>query len=136
MRISLYIEHDDLDDFCKWINRLSHGHIETAPVVFSHKRLTLFTDPLEIQLDANEYAVICDATEEAKRIAEMVGPMNIEFCPTDVDWQMSTIRSVIKNATRHNLSTEVIYTSLRTMSELPTITPAEAMIIAEGELIK
>jgi hypothetical protein len=49
---------------------------------------------------------------------------------------MSTIRSVIKNATRHNLSTEVIYTSLRTMSELPTITPAEAMIIAEGELIK
>jgi hypothetical protein len=132
MRISLYIEHDDLDHFCKWVNRLSHGHIETAPVNFSHKRLVTFQDPLEIQLEANEYAVICDATEEAEKIAEMVGPMDIQFSPVDVDWQMSTIRSVMKNADRHNISTEVIYTSLRTMSELPTITPAEAMIMAEG----
>jgi hypothetical protein len=136
MRISLYIEHNDLDDFCKWVNRLSHGHIETAPVRFSHKRLATFQDPLEIQLEANEYAVICDATEEAEKIAEMVGPMDIQFSPVDVDWQMSTIRSVMKNADRHNISTEVIYTSLRTMSELPTITPAEAMIMAEGEWIK
>lgn len=136
MRMSLYIEHDELDEFCKWVNRLSQGHIETAPVRFSHKRLVTFTDPLEIQLDANEYAIICDATEEAEKIAEIAGPINIEYSPTDIDWQMSTIRSVIKNAERHNVSANVIYTSLRTMSELPTITPAEAMIIAEGEWIK
>lgn len=136
MRISIYIEHDDLNKFYKWVNRLLQGHIESSPVHFSHRLTNKFKDPLVLSLDANEYAVILDATEEAKQITNIAGPVDIEFSPVDIDWQMSTIRGVIKNAERHNLLTEVIYTSLKTMSELPTITPAESMIMAEGYWVK
>jgi hypothetical protein len=136
MRISIYIEHDDLNKFYKWVNRLLQGHIESSPVHFSHRITDKFKDPLVLSLDANEYAIILDATEEAKQIADIAGPVDIEFSPVDIDWQMSTIRGVVKNAERHNLLTEVIYIALRTLSALPTISPAEAMIIAEGECVK
>lgn len=135
MRISLYVEHDDLDNFYRWVNRLSHGHIESPPINFNHKK-ELFIDPLEIQLLANEYAMITDARDEVAKISEIAGPINISYSPTDIDWQISTIRNVLKNAERHNLTSEVIYTALTTLKTIPTISPAEAMIIAEGEWVK
>jgi hypothetical protein len=135
MRISLYIEHDDIDSFYKWVNRLSQGHIESPTVKFDHKK-ECFKDPLEIQLSANEYAMMCDARDEVKRISEIGGPINIEYSPRDRDWQISTIRNILKNADRHDLSVEIIYSAIMTVAELPTLSPAEAMIIAEGEWIK
>lgn len=135
MRISLYIENSDIHDFYRWVNRLSQGHIESAPILFNHKKENL-KDPLEIQLTANEYAMMCDARDEVARIAEIGGPIDITYQPKDKDWQLSTIRNVLKNADRHNLTVEVIYTALETVATLPTISAAEAMIIAEGEWIK
>jgi hypothetical protein len=135
MRISLYVEHDDLHEFYRWVNRLSEGHIESPTIKFNHKK-EIFKDPLEIQLSANEYAMICDANAEVDKISELGGPIDITYMPKDRNWQMSTIRNILKNADRHNLSVEVIFSALATVSELPTITPAEAMIIAEGEWIK
>ena len=135
MKINLFIEHKDLGDFYSWVNRLSQGSIENSPIKFSH-RIDEFNDPLCIQLNANEYAVILDAQDEAKRIAELAGPIDIKYSTVDKHWQTSTIRNVIKNAERHNVIVEVVFSALNTMIEIPSITPAEAMIIAEGNYIQ
>lgn len=135
MKINLYIEHADLGDFYSWVNRLGQGSIEPSPIKFSH-RINEFTDPLCIQLTANEYAVILDAQEEAQEIIKLAGPIDVKYSTADTHWQSSIIRNVIKNAERNNVLNEVVFFALNTMSELPSLTPAEAMVIAEGTYIQ
>lgn len=132
MKVILYIEKNDFDEFFKWMNRISLGIYSSATVNFSHKEEDI-QDPLKVSLDSREYTLIKDIQQDIEDIQKTHGPIEIDFSPESTASHLLIIQDVIREAERRDLLTEVVYSALQVASQLPGITPAEAIVIAEQE---
>jgi hypothetical protein len=132
MKVIVYIEKNDFDEFFKWMNRISLGIYSSATVNFSHKEEDI-QDPLKVSLDSREYTLIKDIQQDIEDIQKTHGPLEIDFSPESTASHLLIIQDVIREAERRDLLTEVVYAALQVALQLPGITPAEAIVIAEQE---
>lgn len=134
MKVTVYIEKNDFDDFFKWMNRINLGLFSTPPVAFSHREEDI-KDPLNVSLDSREYAIIRDVRKDIEEIQKLYGPIDIDFSPQSTQSHLLLIQDIMRQASRHDLANEVVYAALMVMKQLPDISPVEAIIIAEREWI-
>jgi hypothetical protein len=132
MKVIVYIEKNDFDEFFKWMNRISLGIYSSATVNFSHREEDI-QDPLKVSLDSREYTLIKDIQQDIEDIQKTHGPLEIDFSPESTASHLLIIQDVIREAERRDLLTEVVYAALQVALQLPGITPAEAIVIAEQE---
>lgn len=132
MKITVYIEKSEFDDFFKWFNRISLGIYSTPTVKYSHLQEDI-EDPLKVTLDSREYTLIQDIEKDLDDIQNTYGPLEIDFSPTSTGNNLLVIQDILKEADRFDLRNEVVYTALQVCQQLPDITPIESMIIAERE---
>lgn len=134
MKVTVYIEKNDFDSFFRWVKQLELGILSTPPVTFSHSQGDI-KDPLKVSLDTNVYYLITDAQEDLKRIDTSVGPFSIDYEPDTQEFHLQRIKESIRKAKREDLEIELVYSALSVMYEIPGITPSEAIIIAERNLL-
>jgi hypothetical protein len=134
MKVNIYIEKSDFDAFFVWINRLNHGILTSTPIKYSTEASSI-KKPLQISLEPNMYALIVDAETDLKSLQTEYGEVNISFEPLSKSWELRTIKDILRNSKRYDMDPNVVYTALYTMAQVPGISPAEAMIIAEREWI-
>jgi hypothetical protein len=132
MKVTVYIEKNDFDEFFKWMNRISLGHIASPPVRFSHCSEDI-KDPLRVSLEAREYTLIKDVERDIDDIQKTYGPFEIDFSPESTSSHLLIIQDILREADRQDLKNEIVYTALQAALHIPGITPAEAMVIAERE---
>jgi hypothetical protein len=132
MKVIVYIEKNDFDEFFKWMNRISLGIYSSATVNFSHREEDI-QDPLKVSLGSREYTLIKDIQQDIEDIQKTHGPLEIDFSPESTSSHLLIIQDVIREAERRDLLTEVVYAALQVALQLPGITPAEAIVIAEHE---
>jgi len=133
MKVSLYIEKKDFDNFFIWANRLNQGVLSTCPVRYSQSREG-FTSPLHLSLEAEEYALIRDSVSAMEDIREKLGG-DFYFRLEPLENDKIVMQTIIKNAQRHDLEVDIVNTALEVSMQIPGITPLEALIIAEREWI-
>jgi hypothetical protein len=134
MKVNIYIEKSDFDTFFVWVNRLNHGILTTTPVKYSTDANQI-KSPLQLSLEPNMYSLIVDAETDLKSLQKEYGDVNIEFEPLSKSWELRTIKDILRNSKRYDMEPNVVYTALYTMTQVPGLSPAEAMIIAEREWI-
>jgi hypothetical protein len=132
MKVDLYIEKKDFDQFFTWMNRIALGIYSTPRVKFSH-RIDDIQDPLRVSLDTREYTLIRDVKRDIDKIQKTYGPMDLDFSPISTHSHLLIIGDVLREADRQDRSSEVVYTALQLMQQIPGVTPTEAMTIAERE---
>ena len=134
MKVTIYIEKKDFDSFFRWVKQLELGILSTPPVTFSHNQDDI-KDPLKVSLDTNVYYLITDAQEDLKNINTSVGPFSISYEPDTEESHLQRIKESLRKAKREDLEIELVYSALAVMKDLPDITPSEAIIIAERNLL-
>jgi hypothetical protein len=134
MKVTIYIEKTDFDEFFVWVNRLNHGILTSAPVKYTIGPEGL-KKPLQLSLDPSMYTLIQDAENDIKTLQVAYGELDIKFEPLSKSWELRTIQDVSRNARRYDMEANVIYSALHVMTQVPGISPAEAMIISEREWI-
>lgn len=134
MKINIYIEKDEFDEFFIWVNRLNHGVLTSKHIEYKTSKDGL-KDPLHLSIESDMYILIADAENDLKKIDDEYGDFDLSYDSLSETWELRTIKNIAKNARRHDVEDNVICTALYTMSKIEGITPAEAMIIAEREWI-
>jgi hypothetical protein len=134
MKVNIYIEKPDFDAFFVWVNRLNQGILSTPPVGHWTSSEGLKA-PLQLSIDSGMYTLIADALHDLETIGKKYGEVELDFEPLSRSWELRTIKDVVRNSGRYDISANVIYTALITMSQIPGLSPAEAMIIAEREWV-
>lgn len=134
MKVNIYIEKIDFDAFFVWVNRLNHGILSTPPVKHYNKPDGL-KSPLQLSIEPDMYTLIADALQDLETIGERYGEVDLDFEPLSRSWELRTIKDVVRSAARYDMAANVIYTALSTIAQIPGLSPAEAMIIAEREWI-
>jgi hypothetical protein len=81
------------------------------------------------------YTLIADALKDLETIGEKYGELELDFEPLSTSWELRTIKDVVRSSGRYDMEANVIYTALSTIAQIPGLSPAEAMIIAEREWI-
>ena len=132
MKVTVYIEKTDFDVFYQWLNRISLGAYSTPPIKFSNRQEDI-QDPLSLSLDPREYTLIKDVERDIEEIQKTYGPIDIDFTPESTGNNLLIIQDILREATRKDLQSEIIYTALQVIQQLPDLNPIEAMIIAERE---
>jgi hypothetical protein len=132
MKVTIYIEKNDFDDFFKWMNRIKLGLFSTPKVNFSHRQ-EVIADPLRITLDEREYTLIKDVEKDIKDIQSAYGPIEIDFSPESTVNHLLVIRDVLRESERNDVAAEVVFTAIQAAQQVPGISPTEAMVIAERE---
>ncbi len=133
MKVSVYIKKSDFDNFFIWANRLSQGIVAECPVHYSHDREE-FVSPVQLYLDAREYAMIQDTEKGLAELKESHGG-EMQFRPEPLETDKIVMQSILLNAKRHDLEVDLVNTALELTKHIPGITSLEAMIIAEREWI-
>lgn len=133
MKVSIYIDQKNFDKFFAWVKELELGNLSSPPVFFSHLEKDV-EDPLRVSLDPNMYFIIQDAMDDLDEISGSVGPFNMQYEHDSKELHLQRIKESLRNAKRLHLECDLIYLSLITMKEIPSITPTEAIIIAEKSL--
>lgn len=134
MKVNIFIEKDKYDDFYLWMSRLMKG-IVTTPNFFIGYEIGGITNPLQISLFTREYEVLQDSLSILERLESEVGFDVVDYTPLSNEWQIQAISESLRNAKRHDIESQVVYAALLATDKIGGITPAEAMIIAEKELI-
>ena len=134
MKVNIYIEKIDFDAFFVWVNRLNHGILSTPPVKYQNSPEGL-KSPLQLSLEPGMYTLVMDALSDLETLGEKYGEVELSFEPLSHSWELRTIKDVVRNSGRYDIAANVIYTALITMSQIPGLSPAEAMIIAEREWV-
>ena len=134
MKVTVYISKKDFDAFFRWVKQLELGILSSPPVNFSHQE-NVIQDPLRVSLDTHVYYLINDAQEDLKQIDSSVGPFSIDYEPDTQEFHLQRIKESIRKAKREDLEIELVYSALAVMKDLPGITPSEAIIIAERNLL-
>lgn len=132
MKVAIYIEKNNFDEFLKWMNRIKMGIYSTPAVNFSHTAINM-QDPLLITLDTREYTLIKDVEEDIKNIQKVYGPFEIDFSPVSTESHLLIIQDVLREAQRKDLLVEVVFSAIQIALQIPDITPSEAIIVAEHE---
>ena len=134
IKVVIYIEKDEFDLFFQWVNRLNTGTL-CSPLARYSTESESFRSPLQLTIEPEMYNLIQDAERDLVTLCETVGPMEVTYEPLSRSWELRTIRDVLRNSRRYDLEVNIVYTALYTQAEVPGLTPAEAMIIAEREWI-
>jgi hypothetical protein len=134
MKLTVYIEKRDFDNFFVWMNRLGQGALQPSPVPFSHKKEDI-QDPLQISLNPDEYNLIQDAESNIEAIRNTWGNLDILYSPESLENQKIMMGDIIRNASRYDLTVDVVNTAIELAMQIPGITPLEALIIAERDWI-
>jgi hypothetical protein len=134
MKVTIYIEKKDFDNFFKWVKQLEYGALSSPPVTFSNIQNDI-KDPLRVSLDTSVYYLITDAQEDLRNIDTSVGPFNVNYEPDTDAEHLQRIKECLRKAKREDLELELVYSALATMKDLPDLTPSEAIIIAERNLL-
>jgi hypothetical protein len=132
MKVNIYIEKIDFDQFFVWVNRLNHGILSTPPVKY-HTDTVGLKNPLQLSIEPEMYTLIADALNDLETIGKKYGEVDLDFEPLSRSWELRTIKDVVRSAARYDMEPNVIYTALSTIAQIPGLSPAEAMIIAERE---
>jgi len=134
LKVTIYIERAEFDPFFIWINRLNNGLLTSKPIAYSTASEG-FREPLQLSLEPNMYYLITDAESNLQTLEDTYGKIGIDFEPISQSWELRTINDILRNSRRYDLEAQLVYTALYTLADVPGITPAEAMIIAEREWI-
>lgn len=132
MKVTVYIEKNDFDEFFKWMNRIGLGIYSTPTVNFSHREEDI-QDPLRVTLDSREYTLIKDVKKDIEDIQKTHGPLELDFSPVSTASHLLIIQDVLREAERKDLLTEVVFSAIQVALQLPDITPTEAIVMAEHE---
>lgn len=132
MKVTVYIEKNDFDEFFKWMNRIGLGIYSTPTVKFSHREEDI-QDPLKVALDSREYTLIKDVKKDIEDIQKMHGPLEIDFSPVSTASHLLIIQDVLREAERKDLLAEVVFSAIQVALQLPDISPTEAIVMAEHE---
>ena len=130
MRVRLYIEKADFNEFYRWINKLKVGDL-CSPTFFFSNTDQGFSQPLQIILAADDYALVRDAEEEL----EAMGGLKIHTEKVLGD-DSRMIRDSLSNSRRHSREVEVVKRAIELAVDTTVgLTPGECMLIAERELL-
>jgi hypothetical protein len=132
MKINLYIEKRDFDNFFIWMNRLSQGVISTPLAKYSHHKEDV-EDPLQVSLSQDEYSIIQNNERNVEVINKSWGSMEVIYQPNFPDGDKIMMADILRNASRYDLGVQVVNTAIELASQIPGITPLEALIISERE---
>jgi hypothetical protein len=135
MKVVIYIEKNDFDAFFQWINRLNNGNLCHPPVPYYIEKDDA-KEPLQLIVEPEFYSLIQDAEADLKKLHKDFGPMELEYDPTSISWELRTIADILRNSRRLDIEADVVYTALFTAAEVPDISPTEALIIAEREWLE
>jgi len=133
MKVLVYIEKRDFDDFFKWLNQISIGNFLTPIVPFSHAADN-FQEPLKIYLSSREYSAIKDVDKDIQEVQEVYGNITTELQSESSESHLLVIQDILREADRLSVTSKLVYAALQAMSDIPGLTPDEAMIIAERDL--
>jgi len=134
MKVTIYIEKNDFDKFFRWVKQLEYGALSSPPVQFSNIQNDI-KDPLRVSLESSVYYLITDAQEDLRNIDTSIGPFNVNYEPDNDAEHLQRIKECLRKAKREDLELELVYSALSTMKDLPDLTPSEAIIIAERNLL-
>jgi hypothetical protein len=134
MKVTIFLEKKNFDNFLVWLNRLDQGIIIQCPVKYQYQ-IDGLKDPMQVLMDADEYAMMQDAEEDIANLKEKMGITDTQFVPEPYDADKLLISGIIKNAERWDLAIDVITAAIEIAQEVKGITPLEALIIAEREVI-
>lgn len=134
MKLTIYIEKNNFDNFFVWMNRLGQGILQPSPVPFSHIKEDI-QDPLQISLNPDEYNLIQDAESNIEAIKNTWGNLDILYTPESLNNQKIMMGDIIRNASRYDLTVDVVNTAIELAMQIPGISPLEALIIAENDWI-
>jgi hypothetical protein len=130
MRVRLYIEKKDFNDFYRWINKLKLGDLCSPTFLFSNTD-SGFENPLQIILHEDEYSLVRDAEEEL----ENMNGLHVQTERVLEDDQRMVKESLI-NSRRHSLEVQVVNRAIEiAMDTTVDLTPGECMLIAEREFL-
>ena len=130
MRVRLYIEKKDFNEFYRWINKLKVGDLCSPTFLFSNTDDD-FENPLQIILHEDEYSLVRDAEEEL----ENMHGLRVQTERVLEDDQRMVKESLI-NSRRHSLEVQVVNRAIEiAMDTTVDLTPGECMLIAEREFL-
>ena len=130
MRVRLYIEKKDFNEFYRWINKLKVGDLCSPTFLFSNTD-SGFENPLQIILHEDEYSLVRDAEEEL----ENMNGLHVQTERVLEDDQRMVKESLI-NSRRHSLEVQVVNRAIEiAMDTTVDLTPGECMLIAEREFL-
>ena len=133
MKASLYIEKQDFDTFVVWINRLSQGVLTACPVRHSNVAGGLH-NPVHLLLDADEYAMLCDAEKDIAELQKRLGG-DLYYIPEPLEAEKIIMSGLLRNAQRYDAEVDLVEAALIIAMRMPGITPLEALVIAEQDLV-
>jgi hypothetical protein len=130
MRVRLYIEKKDFNEFYRWINKLKVGDLCSPTFLFSNTD-SGFENPLQIILHEDEYSLVRDAEEELENMHGLY--VQTERVLED-DQRM--VKESLINSRRHSLEVQVVSRAIEiAMDTTVDLTPGECMLIAEREFL-
>jgi hypothetical protein len=132
MKVNLYIERKDFDNFFIWMNRLSQGLTVSPLTKYSHQKEDI-EDPLQISLSPYEYSIIQNCEKNIDVINRSWGTMDVLYQPNFSEGDKLMMSDILRNASRYDLGVQVVNTAIELASQIPGITPLEALIISERE---
>lgn len=134
MKAIIYIEKSDFDKFFTWLNRLKQGNLEPTPVSYFLSNDEL-ERPLQLLLSTEEYSLIQDVEKSIEDIKNEHGNLNIDYKPESLNADKILIGNIIRNASRYDLQVEIMNTAVELAMSMPGLTPLDAFLIAERELV-
>ena len=133
MKVFLYVEKEEFDSFYVWFRRISSGILESPTARFSNSP-DEFSNPLRISLDVDEYYLITDVQKDLESLDESCGFLSLQYEPDTPELHLQRIKESLRSAGRLDKTNELVYAALITMQNIPSITPSEAIIIAEKSI--
>jgi hypothetical protein len=134
MKATIFLEKKNFDKFLTWMNRLDQGIIIQCPVNYQYQ-IDGLKDPMQVLIEGDEYAMMQDTEDDINELKDKIGISETNFIPEPYDADKLLMSGIIKNAARWDLMVDVIYAAIEIAQEVKGITPLEAMIIAEREVI-
>jgi hypothetical protein len=134
MQATIFLEKNNFDKFLVWLNRLDQGIIIPCPIQYQ-TRIEGLTDPMQVLMDGDEYAMVQDAEQDITNLKVKMGITDVHYTPEPYDADKLLMSGILKNAERWDLAVDVVSAAIEIAQQVKGITPLEAMIIAEREVI-
>lgn len=132
MKVNLYIKKQDFDKFFTWLNRLAIGVIAEPPVKYSTSQNDI-EDLLQVSLLPDEYCLIRDTEKYLEDIRKTYGSLELTYKPEPLQEDRIVMANIIQKAGHYDLALEVVETAIQLATQIPGITPLEALIISERD---
>lgn len=135
MKTNVYVEECDFENFIKWFKRIQIGEYLISPVFFSTNKKRI-KKPVNLTLEVDEYNLIKLVYTKLSNLNGVFGKIDIIHNINHKNNQLIGVQEIIQRGEIHNKLTELINYALETASQIPGITPLEALSIAENIILK